>query len=59
MSDSMPDSTGIWFSDDNYQPVIWHWRLGMGLSKYRISRLPAKFTGSNVYVLTGPAGPCF
>jgi hypothetical protein len=56
---AMPDSTGIWFSDHNYQPVIWHWRLGVGLSKYRISRLPAKFNGSNAYVLPRPAGPCF
>lgn len=60
---ALVDSTGIWFSDANFaaanfQSVIWHWRLGMGLSKYAVSRLPAKFKGSNAYVLTRPAGPC-
>jgi hypothetical protein len=58
------DSTGIWFSDANFananfHQVIWHWRLGVGLRKYPISRLPAKFQGSNAYVLARPAGPCF
>jgi hypothetical protein len=56
---AMPDSTGIWFSDGHYRPVIWHWRLGVGLSKYGVSKLPAKFKGSYPYVLTRPAGPCF
>ena len=60
---ALVDSTGIWFSDANFaavnfQQVIWHWRLGTGLSKYGVSRLPAKFKGSNAYVLTRPAGPC-
>jgi hypothetical protein len=61
---ALVDATGIWFSDanlaaTNFQPVIWHWRLEVGLSKYGISRLPAKFKGSNAYVLARPAGPCF
>jgi hypothetical protein len=58
------DSTGIWFSDANYvfansHPAIWHWRLGVGLHKYPISRLPARFQGSNAYLLARPDGPCF
>ncbi len=61
---ALVDSTGIWFSDANFaaanfQQVIWHWQLGVGLSKYRISRLPAKFKGNFPYVLARPAGPCF
>jgi hypothetical protein len=31
----------------------------VGLSKYGVSKLPAKFKGSDPYVLTRPAGPCF
>jgi hypothetical protein len=61
---ALVDSTGIWFSDANYvfansHPVIWHWRLGVGLSKYGIGGLTAKFQGSNSYLLARPAGPCF
>ena len=53
------DSTGLWFSDANFQPVIWHWELGVGLSKFLIGGLPAGLHGRNAYVLTVPAGPCF
>ena len=61
---ALVDSTGIWFSDANFvfnkfQPVIWHWRLGVGLSKFGVHGLPSLIKGSNTYILVRPAGPCF
>jgi hypothetical protein len=60
---ALVDSTGIWFSDADYvldlKPALWHWQLGAGLRKLRLSGLPSLFSGSNAYILVRPAGPCF
>ncbi|HEY8815525.1 MAG TPA: hypothetical protein VIP57_10555 [Candidatus Dormibacteraeota bacterium] len=60
---ALVDSTGIWFSDADYvlnlKPALWHWQVGGGLRKYRLSGLPSLFSGSNAYILVRPAGPCF
>ena len=62
-AEALVDSTGIWFSDANFafanHAVIWHWRLGVGLRKFRVVGLPGKFNAPNAYVQTTPAGPCF